>query len=178
MSNLIQKAMSFAISSHGPQVRKYTNEPYWKHLAEVVGILSAVEGVTEEMLAAAWLHDTVEDTGVSIDKISSMFGDEVARLVQGMTDVSQPEDGNRAQRKMLDREHLARGCGKIHTIKLADLISNTSSIATHDPIFAKIYIGEKRSLLEVLGGGDAYLLQLASRIIEATELSLGSSGSR
>ena len=172
MSELVQRAMAFAITAHGAQTRKYTGEPYWKHLAEVAGILSTAAVVTPGMIAAAWLHDTVEDAGVSIETIVSEFGDEVARLVRGLTDISRPEDGDRAQRKALDRKHLARGCAKTHTIKLADLISNTGSIVTHDREFAKVYVQEKRALLEVLGKGDAHLQQMAWRVLEDAERSL------
>lgn len=169
MKDLVWRAMQFAIAAHGAQVRKYTGEPYWKHLAEVVGILSAAESVTPEMIAAAWLHDTVEDTRVTIDVIAREFGDEVARLVAGLTDISRPEDGSRKRRKQLDREHVAAGCWMIQTIKLADLISNTGSVTVHSPSFAKVYVPEKRSLLEVLTKGDQNLLSLAWKMVEDAE---------
>jgi (p)ppGpp synthase/HD superfamily hydrolase len=172
MSQLIQEAMAFAIARHGDQRRKYTNEPYWKHLAEVAGILQCAQQVTAEMTAAAWLHDTVEDTDTLISEIHNLFGGEVAGLVLGLTDVSRPEDGNRALRKQMDREHLANGCGRVQTIKLADLISNTSSIVLHGGGFARIYLQEKRALLEVLTKGDAHLMAIARSVLHASERQL------
>jgi len=57
---------------------------------------------------AAWLHDTVEDTPCTLDDVRNMCGEEVAVLVEMLTDTSKPEDGNRAARKAIDREHTAK----------------------------------------------------------------------
>ena len=97
--NIVEKARIFATASHAAvaQLRKYTNEPYIVHPAEVFSIVSTVDGATEEMMAAAWLHDVVEDTGVTNETIRAMFGDKVAELVGWLTDVSRPEQGNRAK---------------------------------------------------------------------------------
>ena len=113
------------------------------------------------MLAAAWLHDTVEDTGVGIETIRAEFGPKVAELVGWLTDVSRPDHGNRAARKAVDRAHSAQAPAEAQTIKLADLISNTRSIAEHDPDFAKTYLKEKQLLLEVMTRGDATLIARA-----------------
>jgi (p)ppGpp synthase/HD superfamily hydrolase len=114
------------------------------------------------MLAAAWLHDTVEDTGVSIETIRAEFGAVVAGLVADLTDVSTPDLGNRAVRKSIDLAHTAKACADAKTIKLADLLSNTASIVEHDPGFARVYLKEKTALLEVLTEGDATLLARAT----------------
>ena len=100
------------------------------------------------MLAAAILHDTVEDTDVTIEDIYSMFGTEVGELVGWLTDVSKPTDGNRAARKQLDREHTLAAPFEAQIIKVADLISNSQSIAEHDKDFAKVYMAEKKLLLQ------------------------------
>jgi hypothetical protein len=84
-----------------------------------------------------------------------------------MTDISQPQDGNRATRKAIDREHTARAPAEAQTIKLADLISNSKSIMKHDPAFAKTYLEEKRLLLEVMTKGDKGLHELASKYVGA-----------
>ena len=118
------------------------------------------------MLIAALLHDVVEDTGVSEGDIRTLFGDDVATLVSGLTDVSKPEDGNRETRKRIDREHTANQSDRCKTIKLADLISNSRSIAQYDKEFAKVYMAEKKLLLEVLKGGNEVLYQTALSIVE------------
>mgnify|MGYP000057635970 CR=1 FL=1 len=161
--DIVERARIFATAAHcaAAQLRKYTNEPYIVHPAEVVSILEPIEGVTHEMLAAAWLHDVVEDTGVTIEVIRAEFGEEVAELVGWLTDVSRPEQGNRAVRKAIDRAHTAMAPAEAQTIKLADLISNTRSIMQHDEKFAKTYLEEKRMLLEVMTKGDATLMAQA-----------------
>ena len=165
--NLVHKAQVFAIAAHAAvnQRRKYTNEPYIVHPAEVARIVAGVPGSTPEMVAAAWLHDVVEDTGCTLTDINFNFGDEVAGLVGWLTDVSRPQDGNRAHRKAIDREHSARAPAQAQTIKLADLISNSRSIVEHDPAFAVTYLEEKRLLLTVMNKGDATLMAEAQRYI-------------
>lgn len=157
------KAMMFAREAHKDQVRKYTANPYVDHLAEVAGIVATVvDGQHPEradaMIAVAWLHDCVEDQDVSLEEIERRFGLFVAIGVSGLSDV---EQGNRAERKRLSRERLAKCNGWIQTIKCADLISNTSSIVKHDPKFAVTYLEEKRLLLDVLTKADPRLLEIA-----------------
>ena len=161
---LVERARIFATAAHAAvgQLRKYTNEPYIVHPAEVASIVATVPH-TEAMLAAAWLHDTVEDTGVTIEVIRAEFGAEVAELVGWLTDVSRPEHGNRAHRKALDRAHTAMAPAEAQTVKLADLISNTRSILAHDETFAKTYLEEKRMLLEVMTRADATLMAEARK---------------
>lgn len=156
---MVERARVFATAAHAAvgQVRKYTFEPYIVHPTEVASIVVTVPH-TDEMLAAAYLHDVVEDTGVTIADIRAEFGEEVADLVGWLTDVSRPEDGNRAVRKAIDREHTAGAPAGAQTVKLADLIANTRSIVKHDAAFAKTYLAEKRLLLEVLTRGDAVLM--------------------
>jgi guanosine-3',5'-bis(diphosphate) 3'-pyrophosphohydrolase len=159
---LEDRARTFATAAHAAvaQLRKYTNEPYIVHPAEVVAILKTVDH-TEVMIAAAWMHDTVEDTGVSIELVRAEFGSEVSDLVGWLTDVSRPEQGNRATRKAIDRAHTASAPAEAQTIKLCDLISNTRSIVEHDHKFAETYLAEKRLLLEVMTKADPELMRRA-----------------
>jgi (p)ppGpp synthase/HD superfamily hydrolase len=126
----------------------------------VAGIVADAGG-TESQIAAAWLHDVVEDTGVTIEVIRAEFGDEIATLVGWLTDVSRPEQGNRAVRKAIDRAHTAAAPGAAQTVKLADLISNTRSIVAHDEKFAVTYLAEKRELLKVMTKADPALMARA-----------------
>lgn len=162
MTSLERKAMNFAAFHHTEveQVRKYTGEPYINHPIEVAEIVRSVPH-TPEMIAAALLHDTVEDTNATLDDIEQTFGVDVAELVEMLTDVSRPEDGNRAIRKAIDLQHTAKASPEAQTIKLADLINNSASILDRDPVFAEVYIMEKRLLLEVLKDGDQYLWRRA-----------------
>ncbi len=163
---LEERAREFATMKHAEvaQTRKYTGEPYINHPAAVVEIVRNVPH-TEAMLAAAWLHDTVEDTKTTIEDVQEVFGVEVSAIVSMLTDVSRPEDGNRATRKAIDRAHTAKATPSAKTVKLADLIHNSRSIIKHDLAFAKVYLEEQALLLYVLSEGDKTLLARAQRLV-------------
>lgn len=167
MDTLEMRARDFANLAHArvQQVREYTFTPYIEHPEAVVEIVRSVPH-TAEMLAAAWLHDTVEDTGATLEDIERLFGFEVASLVEQLTDVSRPGDGNRTARKAIDRAHTARATPQAKTIKLADLIDNSRSILEHDQAFARVYLREKAALLDALTDGDPTLLAKAKAIVE------------
>ena len=162
MDDIIERARLFATAAHAAvkQVRKYTGEDYINHPIAVARIVDSVDH-TPEMIAAAFLHDTVEDTGVTINLIRAEFGAEVAELVYWLTDQSKPEDGNREARKTIDRLHVASGPAEAQTIKLADLIDNTLTIEARDPDFYRVYRREKELLLDVLTLGDPALMRIA-----------------
>ena len=160
---IVEKAREFATQAHEGQVRKYTGMPYIVHPIEVMEIVCTVEH-DDAMLAAALLHDVVEDTDHTIDDIRAGFGDDIAALVSDLTDVSKLEDGNRRVRKAKDRAHSGAASGRAQTVKLADLISNSMDIVKHDPTFAKLYIQEKLLLLGVLTRGNQILLARALRL--------------
>ncbi len=166
MHPLIQDAAAFASFAHGSigQKRKYTEEPYIMHPAAVAAI-AAVADLSNEAIAAAWLHDVVEDTPVSLSEIAERFGVKVAEYVDFLTDNTTPEDGNRASRKAITLARLAAAPREVKTIKLADLIHNVGTIVRHDPEFAQVYLPEKQALLEVLRGGDPILWQRARTLI-------------
>ena len=164
--DIVEKARIFATAAHAAinQRRKYTDEPYIVHPKQVAAMVETAGG-TQDMIAAAWLHDVLEDTEVTPEVMREEFGDSVTDLVLWVTDVSKKEDGNRATRKAIDRQHIAAAPGEAHTIKLCDIISNCSSIMMHDQDFAKVYFEEKRLLLEVLKKGDQGLYNYAERIV-------------
>jgi (p)ppGpp synthase/HD superfamily hydrolase len=161
MASLTERARAFAEVAHHNQVRKYTGAPYIQHPVAVAELVASVTS-DPEVIAAAYLHDVVEDTSQELGDIEANFGPRVALLVAYLTDVSTKYHGNRAARKALDRAHLALAPAEAQTVKLADLIDNSKSIAEHDPDFAKVYLKEKAELLEVLTKGDATLLRLAT----------------
>ena len=154
-------AGTYAEKAHMGQVRKYTGEPYIVHPSAVAELLRLnYKDTTEEMYMAALLHDTVEDTDATHEEIARFFGDKVSELVRGLTDVSKPEDGNRATRKAIDRDHIAQGSKEVQTIKIFDLIHNTESIKKHDPKFWEVYKLEKQDLLNVMTKVDPEIKQL------------------
>ncbi len=167
MNDLVEQARRFANQAHEriSHQRKYTRQPYAVHLKNVVEKVATVTD-DPEVLAAAWLHDTVEDTPVTFDEVERLFGTEVMRLVMDLTDVSKPGDGNRAARKAIDRRHTAAACPRAKTVKLADLIDNCQDICRHDSRFGPVYLDEMAALLEVLKEGDPRLYRQAEATIE------------
>ena len=148
--DLVDHALFCAEVAHSGQYRKYTDEDYIMHPITVAEIVMNVFPDVD-MVCAAYLHDTVEDCNVTLaDLEGAGFGPQVVRLVENLTDVSRPEDGNRARRKAIDLAHTAQASDAAKLIKLADLLHNTCSIAKHDLNFAKVYLKEKVLLLEVL----------------------------
>jgi len=162
MNDLIARARQFATEAHQriDQRRKYTNQPYQEHLKAVAELVAEVTD-DAEMIAAAWLHDTVEDTPATFGDLERAFGRDVRDLVAQLTDVSRPADGNRTLRKAIDRNHAAEATPRAKTVKLADLIDNCRDICHHDANFGRVYLGEAAALLDVLGDGDARLYRRA-----------------
>lgn len=174
MDDLIKRAKTFATQAHRRihQVRKHTGQPYEVHLKAVAELVRSV-AQDEEMIAAAWLHDVVEDTPATLDEIEQAFGPAVSALVEQLTDVSRPADGNRAARVVLNRGHSARASARAKTVKLADLIDNARDICKHDPKFAPVFLAEMAALLEVLQDGDPELLRRAQRTLATGTERLG-----
>lgn len=162
MTKLEKRAREFATEKHEEidQRRKYTYEPYMVHPNAVADLVRTVDH-TPEMIAAALLHDTVEDTHTSLDEIEKEFGKEVSELVEMLTDVSKQSDGNRKTRNKINRHHTAEGSPQAKTIKLADIIDNMKSIIACDPDFAKVFVFEAKLLLQVLKDGDPKLWKMA-----------------
>jgi (p)ppGpp synthase/HD superfamily hydrolase len=158
----IRSAYFFATAAHGAvgQMRptlEDPNVPYIVHPVEVAGIVAEVEGATVEMVVAALLHDVVEDTGVKITTIERLFGLMVGGYVMHMTDYYTPERFpglNRDARKRLEATRISLAPAAVKTIKLADGLSNTPSIAINKPKFMPVYGPEKRAAWRVLKGGD------------------------
>ena len=166
--NIRQKAQDFATKAHtdAGQLRKFTGEPYIVHPAAVVALLQDINP-SDEMIAAAWLHDVVEDTEVSLNKIECEFGPTVAQYVEMLTDVqTRSFGGERIHRKNANLVHTAQACPEAQSIKLCDLIDNSSLVVERDPIFARQYLLEMKRLLTVLTKGDPILHQRATLIYE------------
>lgn len=165
--SLEEQARRYATQAHAAagQRRKYTDEPYIVHPAAVAELVRSVTD-DPEMIAAAWLHDTVEDTASTIEDIERHFGPRVAELVDMLTDSAQPTAKNRAARKLAHFRHTAAASPDAQTIKLADIIDNTRAIVQFDADFARIYLVEKQVQIQLLREGDAHLWQQADQTIK------------
>lgn len=144
---MVEKARIFALAAHEAvgQRRKYTDDLYTIHPMEVAALRATRPNVTIADIVACILHDVVEDTGITLDLIRSEFGDEIAELVDGMTDVSKPEDGVRVIRRAIDNRHVLGMSNRIKANKLCDIDHNIRNIARLDPGFARKYLPEKKT---------------------------------
>jgi hypothetical protein len=160
---IVERALLFAAAAHAAveQKRKYSGEDYINHPMEVCRILMHHGVHNQTILAAALLHDVIEDTGVTEKQLRMYFSKDVADVVMDLTDVSKPEDGNRKTRKDLDRQHSANGSWEAQTAKYADCISNARSIRKDDPDFWKVYRHEMLALLDIMTDGDHVLRHFA-----------------
>jgi GTP diphosphokinase / guanosine-3',5'-bis(diphosphate) 3'-diphosphatase len=131
MKKLLETAF-FAARKHTHQRRKNIEDiPYINHPLEVADLLSSAGGITDEdILCAALLHDTVEDTGTRIAEIESLFGPVVAGYV---TEVSDDRSLPKEERKRLQVQHAGSLSPGATLIKLADRISNLRSIMAEPP---------------------------------------------
>lgn len=128
----ILQAIDFAAQKHRDQRRKGRNcEPYINHPIEVAKLISEIGGISDiDILVAAILHDTIEDTDTTEEEISKMFGAEAASLVKEVTDDKSLSKTDRKKLQVEHAPHLSRGA-KI--IKLADKISNIADIIDNPP---------------------------------------------
>src|SRR5437868_2435820 len=117
---LVSSAANLAAHRHNGMARKGRgNEPYINHLAEVASILAEVtDGADAELVAAGWLHDTVEDTGTTREELAQKFGERVAALVGEVTDDMSLPKTKRRQRQIEDAPHKSPGRSEEHTSEL------------------------------------------------------------
>ena len=120
---LVSGAADFAARRHSGQQRKGRgSEPYVNHLAEVANLLSIVTDATDtELVAAGWLHDTIEDTATTREELAQEFGERVTALVVEVTDDMTLPKQERRQKQIVDAPRKSPGA---KLIKIADKISN------------------------------------------------------
>jgi len=134
---LLNRAYVFSMKAHGAQTRA-SGDPYFAHPIEVAGILTELK-LDSTSIATALLHDTVEDTVATIDEIGDLFGEETARLVDGVTKLSRLElqSDQALQAENLRKFLLAMSEDiRVLLVKLADRLHNMRTLR-HIPDAAK-----------------------------------------
>ncbi|NEU99383.1 HD domain-containing protein [Bradyrhizobium uaiense] len=120
---LVSEAAELAAHRHNGMTRKGRgSEPYINHLAEVASLLAEVtDGADAELVAAGWLHDTIEDTETTREELAQKFSERVASLVVECTDDMSLPKAVRRQRQIEDTPHKSPDA---RLIKTADKVSN------------------------------------------------------
>jgi guanosine-3',5'-bis(diphosphate) 3'-pyrophosphohydrolase len=129
---LVSEAAELAARRHNGMARKGRgNEPYINHLAEVANLLAtATDGADAELVAAGWLHDTVEDTDTTREELATKFSERVASLVVEVTDDMSLPKPQRRQKQIEDAPHKSPDA---KMIKIADKISNVRARIVPNP---------------------------------------------
>ncbi|MFB3917001.1 MAG: bifunctional (p)ppGpp synthetase/guanosine-3',5'-bis(diphosphate) 3'-pyrophosphohydrolase [Terriglobales bacterium] len=165
--DIIQKAYDFALKHHAGQNRA-SGEPYLVHPLEVANIVAQMK-LDCLTVAAALLHDTVEDTGVTVDDVRNEFGDQIAHIVEGVTKISKIDFASRADQQAENVRKMVLAMVddiRVVLIKLADRLHNMRTLGylpperqekiareTHEiygPIAHRLGMGKIRGELEDL----------------------------
>ena len=180
---LVDRAIIFATKAHHDTERRGKGFPYIIHPLEAMTIVATMTN-DSEMLAAAVLHDTIEDTDATFDDIKREFGERVAFLVANETDVKQAPDGQKLpwkDRKQRDLDNLRNASREVKIIALGDKLSNMRAIARDyhtlgDSLWQMFHIKDKathawryRSLRDALGElSDTFAFQEFDRLVNDT----------
>ncbi len=176
MEEILNKVRQFADNAHGSQMRKYTPERYIVHPIRVMETCRNYDN-SLPVLAAALLHDVLEDTPVASKEMleflrevmSEAEAQETLSIVIDLTDVYVKADypqWNRRLRKAKEQERIAATSPKSQTIKYADIIDNTNEITSHDPNFAPRFLSECYANLKVANKGNPELYAIALSKVE------------
>ena len=153
--NIVEQAELYARAAHGAigQTRAFTDGfiPYIIHPERVASLVAEAQG-SPQMRAAAWLHDVVEDTHITINQIRRHFGNMVANYVEGLTE-DKESYSTKAERKRAVADGLKDAPIEIRTIKVADLIANMEDLVMNydkimkeAPEFPDRYLNQQRYL--------------------------------
>jgi len=166
---LLLSALEFAAAKHRDQRRKGRGaSPYINHPIEVARALAQIGGVTDaEILSAAILHDTVEDTQTSPAEIEEVFGARIRSLVEEVTDdkgLSQPE------RKRLQIVHAPTLSPGAKLIKLGDKLCNVHDVIhdpppSWDPERRRAYLAWAREVVDQIRGTNVELESTFDRLL-------------
>lgn len=175
MENKISAITAFAATAHEGQMRKYANEPYINHPVRVMQLCFAYEKKIS-VIAAALLHDVLEDTAVTELELFTFLhktlmpedADHSFRLVTDLTDVFTKTAYplmNKVQRKMNEHERLQKILADAQTIKYADIIDNSRDKAVPQNENALKLLKDYQHLLAKIPSGNRGLYELAQTTV-------------
>lgn len=145
-----QKAKRFAENAHKNQFRKFSLAPYVTHPINVAKIVlqNKKSKKIKELISAAFLHDTLEDTFISEKELSQNFGELITSLVKELT--TNEKEKNKIGKKEYLTQKMIKMSDWALVIKLADRLDNISSLQNATEYFRKKYIDETKYILKNL----------------------------
>jgi guanosine-3',5'-bis(diphosphate) 3'-pyrophosphohydrolase len=175
--DVLEQVKEFARQAHGEQMRKYGGDRYIVH---PIRVMELCRKYTDEVsvLAAALMHDVLEDTEVTAHEIetflSGIMSDaerkKTVKLVKELTDEFVKQNYprlNRKMRKSKEADRLEKVSAEAQTIKYADIIDNAREIVSQDAGFGSVYLKECSVLLEKMDKGYKELYLLAQQTIKS-----------
>lgn len=181
LSDRQEALLEFVKQEHGDQQRKYSDEPYWKH---VVRVAETANRYLKDGVEVAFCHDLLEDTACTEEQLYNQLlaigypkneANEITEAVVELTDVYIKEtypDLNRRERKKREAARLGETSYLAQSVKYADIIDNTDSIIDGDPGFAKVYVREGVDILKNMRAGNIHLLIDCCYAIKKAKLEL------
>ena len=173
---MVSEAAELAARRHNGMARKgRRNEPYINHLAEVANLLARVtDGADAELVAAGWLHDTIEDTETTREELAEKFSERVASLVVEVTDDMTLPKPERRQRQIADAPHKSPDA---KLIKIADKVSNIGARVLSDPTAEERddlvdYTGWAEQVVAGCRGGNSWLDTTFDNMVRTARASL------
>lgn len=176
MEEKLKEIIAFGEMAHGDQRRKYCDDRYMVH---PIRVMRTCQKYSDDLsvLAAALLHDVLEDTPVTNSEIETFLKtilteDEVKKAIKHIVDLTDVYTKkaypkmNRRARKALEIERLSTIKPESQTIKYADILDNADEIVGSDPDFARVFLAEGREILQKMKNGNPDLREIALRIVE------------
>lgn len=176
MNEILQSVEAFTDKAHGDQMRKYA--PQDRYIVHPMRVMRICQAYTQSLpvLAAAILHDVLEDTAVTKGELSAFLSnimpareaERTLQLVVELTDVyvktSYPE-WNRRKRKAAELKRIMQNSPEAQTIKYADILDNCQGMSEQDTDFAPVFLRECRQLLKSMDKGNPELKQRAENVV-------------
>ncbi len=169
MTDFLIRAAQFAAKAHAGQTRKHSGRPYIGHPMRVAGAVMLRPdvdkgGIGEQIVAAAWCHDVLEDTPVTVEQLGEVLGPVATTIVVELTHLPLSA-GNRAKRQALYFERLAAGSYEAKIVKMLDRVDNLDETFSYllvamdegDALFAELYAHESLLLADAIGSADPAL---------------------
>ncbi len=181
-NEIINKIIEFTDQAHGEQTRKYNSDRYIVH---PIRVMETCKQYTNrlDILAAAVMHDLLEDTSLTKDDILKFLHSlmdhgmkvRTVKMIVDLTDVYIKKDFphlNRGQRKALELNRLQKISPEAQTIKYADILDNAKEIVQDDSSFARRYLQECRNILNGLKRGNFKLRKVATDLVNGELMKL------
>jgi (p)ppGpp synthase/HD superfamily hydrolase len=176
LTNRFAEAFAYAATLHARQSRKGTDVPYLSHLMSVAALVLE-DGGDEDEAIAGLLHDAVEDQGgkPTLEEIRRLFGEKVARIVDGCTDSDVTPKPPWRERKERYVGHLRQAAADVRRVSSADKVHNARSILTDyrvmgDALWSRFTAGKEETLWYYRSLLDAFRVAGGGRLVEELDL--------